>query len=322
MKEKSAPDELKQLEGFKNTRSEWFFKEEKEKKKRGGKRTHKDQVEEGSSSQPKSKHQKKVVETLLVDEPEEEPEAYVEGDNVRLSPESERLLKSLNEYNAEAKKAAGENEGNNEENSSSISSDSEIDETKHLKRIKAEIEKEKQLKRKRKEDKDDDLYILSPDHVQKDSQTPPSSGGRKKLSARKRGVSPKAARRKLTIKLKPKCASKPKPPTPPNQPTPPEPQQQPSPIQSSLHQSPPHQPSPPHQSPPHQTSPHIRIATPLHEQPIITSQHTLQTPPSSQPQVQTTPGSSGYRNFPRIPENIALDDTEDFNFANDEQVKK
>ncbi|MFS7985593.1 hypothetical protein Hanom_Chr11g01000261 [Helianthus anomalus] len=53
MKETSATDELKLLEGFKNTRSEWFLKEEKEKKKRGGKRTPKVQAEEGSSSQPK-----------------------------------------------------------------------------------------------------------------------------------------------------------------------------------------------------------------------------------------------------------------------------
>ncbi|MFS7966492.1 hypothetical protein Hanom_Chr09g00774351 [Helianthus anomalus] len=63
MKESSAADELKTLEGFKNTRSEWFLKDEKEKKKRGGKRTTKDQVEEGPSSQPKSKCQKKTVET-------------------------------------------------------------------------------------------------------------------------------------------------------------------------------------------------------------------------------------------------------------------
>ncbi|KAM0025869.1 hypothetical protein Hdeb2414_s0021g00579741 [Helianthus debilis subsp. tardiflorus] len=131
MKEKSTADELKKLEGFKNTRSEWFLKDVKEKKKRGGKRTPKDQVEEGSSSQPKSKRQKKVVETLLDDESEEEePEADVEGVH-----------------------AAGENEGDNEDKSSSSSSESEIDETEHLRRIKAEIEKEQQLKRKRREEK-------------------------------------------------------------------------------------------------------------------------------------------------------------------------
>ncbi|KAJ0502123.1 hypothetical protein HanRHA438_Chr11g0511211 [Helianthus annuus] len=79
MKEKSATDELKQLEGFKNTRNEWFLKDVKEKKKRGGKRTPKVQAEEGSSSQPKKKCQKKVVETMLVDESEEEePETVAE----------------------------------------------------------------------------------------------------------------------------------------------------------------------------------------------------------------------------------------------------
>ncbi|MFS7929145.1 hypothetical protein Hanom_Chr04g00329051 [Helianthus anomalus] len=86
-------------------------------------------------------------------------------------------------------------------------------------------------------------------HVQ-ESQTPPSSGGRKKSNARKSVVSPKIARRKLTIKLYPKRASKPKPPTPPKQHTPP-------------------------QQPP---------SSPPHEQPIITSKHSLQTPPSTQPQ--------------------------------------
>ncbi|MFS7966581.1 hypothetical protein Hanom_Chr09g00775401 [Helianthus anomalus] len=139
MKEKSAADELKNLAEFKATRNEWFTKEEK--KKRSRKTTPKVQVEEGSSSQPK-KRQKKVVETLMVDEPEEEePEADVEGDHVRLSPESDRLLKALKESfeTEKAAKAAGE-EGVNEDQSSS-SSEEEIDETERLKRIKADIEK-------------------------------------------------------------------------------------------------------------------------------------------------------------------------------------
>ncbi|XP_021996036.1 FK506-binding protein 5-like [Helianthus annuus] len=120
---------------------------------------------------------------MLVDESEEDEtvaDADDEGGHVRLSPEPEKLLKSLNEYNVEAEKATGE-EGDNVENSSSSSSESEIDETEHLKRIRAEVEKEKQLKRKRREEKDDDLYITSPDHVQTEVQTPPSSGGRKKV---------------------------------------------------------------------------------------------------------------------------------------------
>ncbi|MFS8001881.1 hypothetical protein Hanom_Chr13g01195531 [Helianthus anomalus] len=112
MKEKSATDELKKLEGFRATHNEWFIKEEK--KKRSRKTTPKVQVEEGSSSQPKKKRQKKVVETLLVDELEEvETEVDAEGYHVRLSPESEQLLKSLKESLA-TEKVVGE-EGDNEE---------------------------------------------------------------------------------------------------------------------------------------------------------------------------------------------------------------
>ncbi|KAJ0783807.1 hypothetical protein HanLR1_Chr01g0024611 [Helianthus annuus] len=139
MKEPSAADELTKLADFKETRNEWFLKEEK--KKRSRKTTPKVQVEEGSSSQPKMKRKKKVVETMLVDEPEEdETEADTERDQVRLSPESERLLKALNE-SFEADKATGE-EGDNEEKSSSSSSESEIDENERLKRIRADIERE------------------------------------------------------------------------------------------------------------------------------------------------------------------------------------
>ncbi|KAM0057740.1 hypothetical protein Hdeb2414_s0005g00161881 [Helianthus debilis subsp. tardiflorus] len=126
-KEKSYADELAILADFKETRNEWFLKEEK--KKRSRKTTPKVQTEEGSSSQPKQKRQKKIVKTMLVDEPEEEePEADLEGEHVRLSPESDRLLKALKE-SFETKKAAKEAgmEGDNEEESSS-SSEEEIDE--------------------------------------------------------------------------------------------------------------------------------------------------------------------------------------------------
>ncbi|MFS7952683.1 hypothetical protein Hanom_Chr07g00609821 [Helianthus anomalus] len=241
-----------------------------------------------------------VDESEKEDEDEAEAEADVEGDQVRLSPESDRLLKALNEsFKAdEAAKAAGDNE---------------------------ETVKDK----KEREDKNDELYNPSPEHVL-ESQTPPSPGGRKKASARKRFVTPKVAKRlRVLLKNKPIQESS-KPPMPL-----PEPQQQPSPIQSPLHQSPPKQPTPPHlsplhQSPPHQPSPQslsqIHIATPPHEQPVVTSQQIFQTPPSTQPPVQTTPGSSGYRNFPNvpenIPENIPIEDIGDFGFANDEQVKK
>ncbi|MFS7976387.1 hypothetical protein Hanom_Chr10g00891861 [Helianthus anomalus] len=281
MKETSAADELKTLEGFKNTRSKCFLKDEKEKKKRGGKRTPKDQAEEGSSSQPKPKCQKKVVETLLVDEPEEEePEAEVEGDHVRLSPESDCLLKDLNKsFKTDEAAKAADKEGGNEEESSS-SSKEEVDETERYKKVMSDLEKEKQKKRKRSGKNDDGVYVPSPDHVQ-ETQTPPSSGGWKKTSARK-------------------CS------TPPQQPSPP-------------HLSLPHH-SPPHQSPPHLSQ--LHIVTPPHEQPVVTSQQIFQPPPSSQPQVQTTPGSSSFKDFPHVSVNIGLEDIRDLNFANDEQVKK
>ncbi|MFS7985596.1 hypothetical protein Hanom_Chr11g01000291 [Helianthus anomalus] len=150
---------------------------------------------------------------MLVDEPEEdEAEVNVEKEQDPVSPDIEQVLKDI-DYELETEKAASE-ESDKEDKSSSSSSESEIDETERLKRIQAEIEKVKQLNRKRREEKDDDLYNPSLEHVQ-ESQTPPSSGGRKKSNARKRVVSPKAARRKLTIKLNPKRASKPKPPSPP-----------------------------------------------------------------------------------------------------------
>ncbi|MFS7997034.1 hypothetical protein Hanom_Chr12g01136971 [Helianthus anomalus] len=304
MKEASYANELKSLESFKETRNEWFLKEEK--KKRSRKTTPKVQAEEGSSSQPKKKRQKKNVETMLVDESdkedEAEAEANAEGDQVHLFPESAKLLKAIN-----VELEASDKEGDDVDKSSSSSSDKEIDETERAKRIQAEIEMEKQLKRKRREDKDDELCNPSPEHVI-ESQLPPSSGGRKKASARKRVVSPSAARKKLIVKL-PKRASKPKPPTPPKQPTPP-----PSPPPQTEQQL-----SLPHQSPPHQSPPH---ETPIQEQPIVTSQQIFQTSPSTQPPVQTTPSSSGYKTFPHVPEGITLEEIGDFGFANDEQVKR
>ncbi|KAF5788844.1 hypothetical protein HanRHA438_Chr09g0375411 [Helianthus annuus] len=144
-------------------------------------------------------------------------------------------------------------------------------------------EKEKQKKRKRSGD-DDDVYVPSPEQVQ-DVQTPPSSGGRKKSTTRKRVQSQVV--RKLKIKLKPKHVQEPQHQSPP-------------------HQSP-HQPqSPPLQSPQHPPSP----------------PHILQTPPSTQPLIQTTPRSSTFKYFPHIPENINLQEVGDFSFMNDELVKK
>ncbi|KAM0035709.1 hypothetical protein Hdeb2414_s0015g00449671 [Helianthus debilis subsp. tardiflorus] len=64
------------------------------------------------------------------------------------------------------------------------------------------------------------------------------------------------------------------------------------------------------------------MSTPTHDHPIITSPHILQTPPTTQPPVQTTPGSSGLKDFPPIPENIPLKDIRDFNFVSDDVVKR
>ncbi|KAJ0587849.1 hypothetical protein HanOQP8_Chr04g0140801 [Helianthus annuus] len=220
------------------------------------------------------------------------------------------------------KEAAGEVEGEKEDESSSSSYDEEVDENERLKRIQAEVEKEKSLKRKRREEKDDDVYIPSPKHVS-ESQTPPSSGGRKKASARKSIKSPQAAKRKLIVRLrkpKPKTKSS-QPPSPPPEPSPP----------NSPHKSPPKQPTPPQSPPqlPHVSPLHL---SPLHssppqqmpfqEQPILTSQQIFRTPPSSQPHVQSTLGSSGYKTFPNILEGITLEEIGDFDFANNAQVKK
>ncbi|MFS7904795.1 hypothetical protein Hanom_Chr01g00040241 [Helianthus anomalus] len=336
MKEAGFADESKILESFKDTRNELFVKEEK--KNKGRKSTPKVQADEGSSSQPK-KRRKKTVETLLVDEPdveEPEPEAEAEdeveaetevnvGIDVRLSPNSEKLLKDLNDFIAQNEKETGNEEGDNGDKSSSSSSYEEIDVTERLKRIQAEVEKERQLKRKRRHEKDDDAYVPSPEYVS-ESQTPPA-GGRKKSSAWKSVVSPRAARKKLILRLpkrtpKAKSSQPPSPPpepsppksahkSPPKQPTPP---RQPSPPQSPFHLSPLHQ-SPPHISPPYQT--------PIQEQLVLTSQQIFQTPPSTQPPIQTAPSSSDYKTFPNVPtEGITLDEIGDFGFANDEQVKK
>ncbi|XP_021975162.1 bromodomain-containing protein 4-like [Helianthus annuus] len=223
---------------------------------------------------------------MLVDEPEEdeaEAETGAEG-NVEGDQVSltPESAKLLKAINKEL--AAGNEEGDDGDKSSSSSSDEDIDETEQ-------------------------------------SQTPPSSDGRKKQSARKRVATLRAKGLKILLKKKP--FQKPsKPPTPP-----PEPQHQLSPIHSPLHQTPPRQPSPiqspPHLSPPHLSPPHIHVATPPHEQqPVVTSQQFFQTPPSTQPHVQITPGSSGYKTFPTVPEGITLEEIGDFGFANDEQVKR
>ncbi|KAM0063684.1 hypothetical protein Hdeb2414_s0003g00093891 [Helianthus debilis subsp. tardiflorus] len=200
MKEKSAADELTKFAEFKETRNEWFTKEVKEKKKRGGKRTPKVQHEEGSSSQPQKKCKKKAVETMLVDEPEEdETEANVDKDQEQLSPKTEQLMKSLDDT-LEVDKSAGEKVGDDKEKSSSDEEESDIDaETKRWNKVNFDP-RERLIKKKRKrsaDDDDDETYEPTEDvQVEK---TPPS-GGRKKSTTRKRVVSPAVRKLKITLK--------------------------------------------------------------------------------------------------------------------------
>ncbi|XP_021996387.1 serine/arginine repetitive matrix protein 1-like [Helianthus annuus] len=340
MKEAAYADELEALEGFKATRNDWFVKEQR---RRGKKATPKTQKGEGSSSQPK-KRQKKAAKTLLIDEPDvEEPvqEAEIEVEpneteteanievNVRLSPNSQSLLKKLKVFNAQKDKAAidkeksaGDEQGgdvNKSTTSSSSSSDDEIDHVEREKRIQEEIVKEKLLrKRKRQEKDDDDVYIRSPERVS-DSQTPPS-GGKKKAGVSRRIVSPKIKKvtqkikKPLKIKIKKPSQEPSKPPSPPPEPTPHQ-----SPIHSPIHQTPTRQPSPLHLSPPHQSPPpQIHSVTPPQQKTLLTSEQIFQTPPPiTQPPVQTTPGSSAYKGFPTVPPNLSmgLHEIGDFDFA-------
>ncbi|XP_022024502.1 stress response protein nst1-like [Helianthus annuus] len=355
MKEAAYADELEALEKFKSKCNDWFVKELR---KRSKKVIPKVQKEEGSSSQPK-KRQKKVAKTMLIDEPDVEepvPEAEVEVEHdfeaeveteaeanieidVRLSPNSQSLLKNLKAFNAKKDKAvvdaqkekvADDIEGDDVDKSTtsfSSSSDDEIDETERLKRIQEETEKEKQLRKRKRQEKDDAGYIPSPEYVS-ESQSP--SGGRKKAGARKRIVSPKIKMvtpkikkpTKIVLKNKPSQESS-KPPSPPPEPIPHQ-----SPIHSAPHQSPPKQPTPPRQpSPFHLTPPHspqqIHTITPPQETTLLTSQPIFQTPPPSQPIIQTTSGSSGYKGFPPVPPNLSmgLEDIGDFDFASNVQLK-
>ncbi|KAJ0772829.1 hypothetical protein HanOQP8_Chr03g0091921 [Helianthus annuus] len=299
MKEKSAADELTKSVEFTETRNDWYTKEEK--KKRGGKRTPKVQTEEGSSSQPQKKRRKKTVETLLVDEPEEdETEANVDRDQDQLSPETGCLMKDIDDTLEAGKSASKTVVDDEDESSSDANSDIDAQVDKWIKENYDPRDKEKQKKRKRSADDDDETYV-PPKDVQ-GVQTPPS-GGRKKSTSRKRVVSPAVRKLKIKLKSKPIQELQSKPPSPP-------PQQPPSP--------PPQQPSPEHlQSPPQHP-----ISSPIHEQPFITSPYILQTSPTTQPPVQTTHGSSGFKDFPPIPEDITLEKLDDFSFVNDDLVKK
>ncbi|MFS7993093.1 hypothetical protein Hanom_Chr12g01090041 [Helianthus anomalus] len=229
MKEKSATEELKMLEGSCETHNDWYTKEEKEKKKN---RTPKVQTKEGSSSQPQKKHKKKAVETMLVDEPEEDDtEANVDEDQEQLSPETEQLLKSVDDA-LEAGKSASQKVVDDEDKSLSGSEndvDAEVD--RWIKENFDPREREQQKKRKRSSADDDDETYVPPENIQVVS--PPSSGGRKKSTSRKRVLTPAARKLKFKFKINPPTKSQSKPPSPPPQNKPPSPPpQQSEPLQS------------------------------------------------------------------------------------------
>ncbi|KAJ0674212.1 hypothetical protein HanLR1_Chr12g0437441 [Helianthus annuus] len=181
MKEKSAIDELKKLEEFVETRNEWFTKEEK--KKRGGKRTPKVQTEEGSSSQPQRKCKKKVVETLLVDEPEEdETEVDVEKDQEQLSPETEQLLKSIDDTLEAGKLASPKVVGDEEKSLSGSDDDVDTEVDQWIKENLDPRDRGIPKKKKRSTDADDETYV----NVQVVSP-PSSTEGKKKSTFRKKG---------------------------------------------------------------------------------------------------------------------------------------
>ncbi|KAJ0561282.1 hypothetical protein HanHA300_Chr06g0221141 [Helianthus annuus] len=214
MKEKSAIDELTKLEEFIETRNDWYTKEEKEKKKRGGKRTPKVQTEEGSSSQPQKKRKKKTVETMLVDEPEEdETEVNVEKDQEQLSPETERLMKSVDDTMEAGKSASQRVVGDEKKSLSGLDDDVDAEVDQWIKENFDPRDRDIQKKRKRNTDDDDETYV-PPENVEVVKS--PSSGGRKKSTSRKRVTTPAA--RKLIFRLKTKPASEPQqPPSPPPQ---------------------------------------------------------------------------------------------------------
>ncbi|KAJ0674215.1 hypothetical protein HanLR1_Chr12g0437471 [Helianthus annuus] len=303
MKEKSAIDELKKLEEFVETRNEWFTKEEK--KKRGGKRTPKVQAEEGSSSQPQRKCKKKVVETLLVDEPEEdETEVDVEKDQEQLSPETEQLLKSIDDTLEAGKLASPKVVGDEEKSLSGSDDDVDTEVDQWIKENLDPRDRGIPKKKKRSTDADDETYV-PPENVQVVSP-PSSTEGKKKSTFRKRAKSPAVRKLKFKFKINPPTESQSKPPSPPPQNKPPSP----PPQQSEALQS-------------QQSPPQHHTLSPIHEQPQITSPPFQQTPPiPQQPQVHSTPESYGFTNFPPIPENIGLEQLDDFSFVNDDLMKK
>ncbi|KAJ0618980.1 hypothetical protein HanHA89_Chr02g0066181 [Helianthus annuus] len=269
--------ELKIIQGFKPTKNVWYVKES------GRRRRLATPVAEGegSSPQPKKK-QKKKVQTILVDEPEDdipadnaekEQEATTGEDFMLNTDVFETGSEIVADVDKEKDKLVDDLEGDDvDKDTTSSSSSSEfemVDPRESEKRIREELEKEKLLKKRKRAEKEDELYVPSPEH-EASSRVTKKAGGRKKSTSNDR-----MTKRPQKIMNRP-----PSKPTHSHQPTPP---------QSPIHKSPPRQPTPP-QSPNQPSPPHLsppRLPTPQH---TITPIH-QSTPPqhTTPPILQTTP---------------------------------
>ncbi|XP_022024902.1 neurofilament medium polypeptide-like [Helianthus annuus] len=290
---------------------------------------------EGSSSKPKKK-QKKKVQTVLIDEPDEDvPTANVEkeqevagGEDIEINADLfttdtnfvENVVQTVtSNIQKEKEKVIDDIEGDDvdkETTSSSSSSDDEvIDEVERERRVREEAEKEKLIRKRKRQEQQDAPYVPSPEHISESQSTP---RGRKKAAGRKKAM-PKIRiskrPQKIVQKKQPEVESQ-KPPTPSRDPTPPH---EPKPPQSPIHQSPPRQPTPPqHSSPPRLPTPPnqpLPIPQSTPQQPFISSQDIFGTPPLSQ--IQHGSSSRGLQ----TPQDNLLD-VGDFDFANTSQVLK
>ncbi|KAJ0814639.1 hypothetical protein HanPSC8_Chr17g0788101 [Helianthus annuus] len=197
--------------------------------------------------------------------------------------------------------------------SSSMSEFEMVDTRESEKRIREELEKEKLLRKRKRAEKEDELYVPSPEHV---SASKSSSKITKKAGGRKKSTSTVSMTKRPQKILN----------TPSSQPTPPH---QPTPPQSPIHISPPRQPTPPQSSnqptPPHSTPPRLptpqHITPPIHQstppqQPMYSSHDLFATPPLSQVQ-QPEFTSKGLF----TPQDNLLD-IGSFDFANNSEVLK
>ncbi|KAJ0829147.1 hypothetical protein HanLR1_Chr00c0030g0695341 [Helianthus annuus] len=319
--------ELKIIQGFKPTKNVWYVKES------GRIRRLATPVAEGegSSSQPKKK-QKKKVQTLLVDESEDDiPAADAEkeqevniGDDFMLNTDVfETGPEVVADVDKEKGKLADDVEGDDvDKDTTSSSSSSEfemIDPRESERRRKEELEKEKLLRKRKRAEKEDEAYVPSPEH-EASSKITKKAGGRKKVTSTVR-MSKRPQKILNTPPSKQTHSHQLTPPqspihqSPPRQSTPPQSSNQPSPS----HLSPPKLPTPQHSSqpihqstPPQHTTPSALHSTPP-QRPI---QDIFDTPPLSQAQ------QSEFTSRGLISPQDNLLDIGSFDFANNSEVVK